>query len=145
MFGLYIYYVELENSNLHANLKQLNTNWHYDKELSANEKHLTEEELIPLMELHQEDATTPYFEYVNEQLLKITESASVLELVDVDNEMKEDIIRFHSRQFDFGDRKCPVITHLINNVKATSSSQVSLLTIIVTRFAYIHRKGVVRT
>lgn len=128
---VYIYYVELENSNLHTNLKQL-------KELSANEKHLTEEELIPLMELHQEDDTTPYFKYVNEQLLKITEGASVLELLDVHNEMKEDIIRHHSKQFDFSDRKFPVITHLINNVKATSSSQVSLLGVIVTRFTYIH-------
>ena len=79
-------YTELEDSDLHETLQQLNAN---NKELNTAEKYLTEENLIPLMEMQESDAM-PYYQFINEQLLKMTDTKSILELLDVGDRTEED-------------------------------------------------------
>ena len=114
-----IFNVEIENKNLHTTLQQLSANWRYDKELNTPDKHLTEEELIPLLDSYQEGDTMPYFKYVNEQLQKLLERECILELLDVDGNMREDVTRHH------GNRENSSVSYLISDAIATSSAQVS--------------------
>ena len=107
--------VELENHNLYTTLQQLS-------DLNTPDNYLTEEELIPLLDLHQEGNTVPYFKYVNQQLQKILERNSILELLDLDDNAKEDVTRHHS---SLGSRKNLSVSYLINDAIATSSAQVS--------------------
>ena len=116
-------FVELSNSNLHATLKQL-----YDSELNTTNKYLTEEELmplmeLPLMELHQNSDATPYFKFVNEKLLQMRDSDSILELLDVDDETKGDVTRHHRRWSSFSNEDNSIV-NLIGKFIETSSPQV---------------------
>ena len=115
-------YVEQENDDLNITLEQLDATWHNDK---AADKYLTEEELIPLLELHQTGDTRPYFEFVNEELEKLIKKESIFELMYVDSETKDNLIRDHNGKLNFNNREDSAVSYLINNVKEISSAQVS--------------------
>ena len=139
MFTFYynITYAELENNNLYTTLQQLSGNWCYDKELSTPDKYLTEEELIPLLDLQQEGDTVPYFKYVNQQLQKILDRENILELLDLDDNTKEDVTRRHSTQFSFDSRENSFVSYLIIDAMATSSAQVSYYCMAIIKYICI--------
>ena len=117
-------YIELKDSDLHTTLQQFNANLHHDKDLNTNEKSLTEEKLIPLMELPQANDSMPFFKHVNEKLLKIKERESILELLDVDAETKEDVATHDTRHFSSSNRESSVVSYWINDAIENPSAQV---------------------
>ena len=116
--------IELNDSDLHTTLQQFKANLHYDEDLNANENSLTEEKLIPLMKLPQANDSMPFFKSVNEQLLKIIESETILELLDVDSETREDVTTHDTRQFSSSNSESSTVSYLINSAIKNSSAQV---------------------
>ena len=76
------------------------------------------------MEIHQEDDTTPYFKIVNEELLKMANTESILQLFDVGVKTKDNVNKHHSR---WSNRECSPVSCLINDAIKTSSPQVSYI------------------
>ena len=75
------------------------------------------------MELHQNSDATPYFKFVNEKLLQMRDGDRILELLDVDGEIKGSVTEHHRRWSNFSDENS--IVNLISNSIETSSAQVS--------------------
>ena len=118
-------YIEQENNDLRITLEKLSAIWHNDKELTATDKYLTEEELIPLMESHQKNDAKPCFECVNEKLKNLIDNESIFKLMDVNNETNEDVTRHHNRKLNFDNREHSAVSDLMDDVMKTSSAQVS--------------------
>ena len=76
------------------------------------------------MELYLNSDTTPYFKFVNEKLLQIRDSDSILELLDVDDETKGDVTGHHRRLSNFSNEENSIV-NLISKGIETSSAQVS--------------------
>ena len=89
---------------------------------------------MPLLDLQQDGDTVPYFKYVNQQLQKILDRESILELLDLDDNTKEDVTRRHNNQFSFGSRENSFVSYLINDAMATSSAQVSYYCIAIIKY-----------
>ena len=121
LFNLYMY-VELENDDLSIILEQLSATWNNDK---ATDKYLTEEKLIPLMELDQMGDTKSYFECVNEELEKLITNESIFELMDVDSETKDNETSDRNGKLNFNNQENSAVSYLINSVKQSSSAEVS--------------------
>lgn len=101
----------------------------FDKELDINKEHLGKEELLPLMEMDhrsKEDEVKPFYQYINEELLEITKTENILELLDIDIETN-DTKTYQNRRDSFINRELSVVTHLIESVMKASSAQVSCL------------------
>ena len=101
--------------------------WQFDKELYVTEKHLGEKDLLPIMEMdhHSEGGEIiPYYQYINEELLKIVKNANILELLDADIEIN-DTKKYQIRKHSFTNRELSVVAHLIETVIKASSAQVS--------------------
>ena len=119
-------YVDIENSDLQHTLQKLSTEWQFDKELEVTEKVLSEEELLPLTELqHSLKAgdPIPYYQFINRRLLEMANSESILGLLDVDVETKDE--QNGGRLFSFSNRETSAVTYLINNAISSASGQVS--------------------
>ena len=106
-------------------MEQLSATWRTDEEIIATDKYLNEEELIPLMEMHQNSDSKPYFKCVNEELKKLINSESIFKLLDVDSKTKEDVTKHHNRKFSFNTNENSAVSYLIDDVMKTSSAQVS--------------------
>ena len=76
------------------------------------------------MELHQNSDGTPYFKFINEKLLQMRDSNSILELLDVHDETKRSVTGHHRRWSAFSDEGNSIV-NLISNSIETSSAQVS--------------------
>ena len=122
------FYLDLETNN---NLRKIlqrdhdSADWQFDEELDATDKILSEEELLPLTEMNHLSGseTVPYYQFINERLLEMAKSEIILELVDIDVDMKDDFNKNHNRKFN---RKNSFVTHLTKNIMINSSAQVSL-------------------
>ena len=119
----------LHYTGLSKNLQQQQTSadWQFDKELYVTEKHLGEKDLLPIMEMdyHSEGGEIiPYYQYINEELLKIVKNANILELLDVDIEINN-TKKYQTRKHSFTNREVSVVANLIETVIKASSAQVS--------------------
>ena len=117
--------VDIDNSDLQHTLQKLSTEWQFDKELKVTEKVLSEEELLPLMEMKHssQGGDIPYYEFINKRLLEMANSESILGLLDVDVETQDE--QHYERLLSFSNRKISAVTSLINNAMLTPSGHVS--------------------
>ena len=116
----------MDNTDLPHTLQKLSTEWQYDKDSEITDKVLSEEELLPLTEMThslQEGDSIPFYEYINRRLLEMSNSESILGLLDVDVEMKDE--QYRDRLLSFSNRKTSAVSYLIDNEMHSPSAQVS--------------------
>ena len=126
-FCINITYLDLETSNLRKILQKEHdtTDWQFDKELDVTEKCLSEEDLLPLTEMDHTVSggeTVPYYQFINEKLLEVTENKIILELLDVNMEAtKDDFSKYQNRKFN---RRNSFVAHVTNSIETDASAQV---------------------
>ena len=90
---IFLIHKDLE-SNLQNILKQFeSTDQQIDQHLDAPDKYISEEDIIPLLQMThtlQQGNEVPYYEFINSHLLQLVKSANILELLDVDIETPPD-------------------------------------------------------
>ena len=85
LFYYTILLVELEDNNLKNSLKQLHIHgWNFDKLSQSKNRSLCEEDLKPLLNHKSQPSDTPFFKLMNEYLLRLINTAPILELVEID-------------------------------------------------------------
>ena len=116
----------MDNTDLQHTLQKLNTEWQIDKDSEITDKVLSEEELIPLTEMRHslsEGEVIPFYQYINRQLLEMSNTESILGLLDVDTETKDE--QYRDRLLSFSSRETSAVSCLINSEMYASSAQVS--------------------
>ena len=116
----------MDNSDLQHTLQKLSTEWQIDKDSEIMDKVLSEEELIPLTEmLHSlsEGDVIPFYQYINRELLEMSNSESILGLLDVDIETKDE--QYRDRLLSFSSKETSTVSCLINSEMCAPSAQVS--------------------
>ena len=105
-----------------------------DKPLDAPDKYITEDDLIPLMEMThslQQGDEIPFFECVNRSLLELVKSANILELINIDiDNPPEHLNQSRSKSFSAAtvNNEESVVKELITNVMNNPSPQVCMRT-----------------
>jgi len=131
---IYIY-TDLQG-NLESTLRQfIGPDQQLDKPLDAPDKYITEEDLIPLMEMThslQQGDEVPFFECVNRSLLQLVKSANILELINIDiDNPPENLNQSRSRSFSVAatvNNEESVVKELIRNAMDNPSPQVCMRT-----------------
>jgi len=113
---------ELENPVLRNSLEYLNIHgWHFDKQSQSHDGYLNEDDLIPLLTYASQDSL-PYFNSINEYLLRLVETAPILELIEV-----APLSEMHQRR-SIVDGEDSFLAKLIKQTEFESSPQVSFVT-----------------
>ena len=116
----------MDNSDLQHTLQKLSTEWQIDKDSEITDKVLSEEELNPLTEMSHslsEGDEIPFYQYINRRLLEMSNSESILGLLDVDIETKDE--QYRDRLLSFSSRDTSAVSCLINSEMSAPSAQVS--------------------
>ena len=116
----------MDNTDLQHTLQKLSTEWQIDKDSEIMDKVLSEEELIPLTEMSHslsEGEVVPFYQYINRQLLEMSNTESILGLLDVDIETKDE--QYRDRLLSFSSRETSAVSCLINSEMSAPSAQVS--------------------
>ena len=128
MFVTYVICIDIDNSELQHTLQKLNTEWQFNKELTVTEIVLSEQHLIQLIEKKhflQGGDVIPYYQLINRQLLEMANSGSILGLLDVNVEVKDE--QNCGGLLSFSSRETSAVTYLISNAMSSPSGHVSSL------------------
>jgi len=93
--------------------------------IDAPDKHITEEHLIPLLEMNHslsQGDDVLFYEIMNRHLLQLVKTANILELLNVDIDNSQDNRR--SRSFSVINKEESVVKELIRNTMDEPSPQV---------------------
>ena len=116
----------MDNSDLQHTLQKLSTEWQIDKDTEIMDKFLSEEELNPLTGMPHSlpgGDEIPFYQYINRQLLEMSNSESILGLLDVDIEAKDE--QYRDRLLSFSSRGTSAVYCLIDSEMSDPSAQVS--------------------
>lgn len=100
-----------------------NQGWNFDKYSQSQNRCLSAEDLIPLLNLKCQPSDLPYFTIINNYLLRLVKTEPILELIEIDVKSSTDEIRPTS--FTGSDGKNLVVVELIKQTVVTNSPQVS--------------------
>ena len=115
----------MDNTDLQHTLQKLSTEWQIDKDSEITDKVISEEELIPLTEMLHSlpwGDEVLFYQYINRQLFDMSNSESILGLLDVEVEAKDE--QYRDRLLSFSSRGTSAVSCLINSEMSDPSAQV---------------------